>query len=299
MTGRPSVIVIGDVMTDIIVKLNTSIAADADTPAHIETHIGGAAANLARWLVFQGAAVRLIGRVGVADHARLTTELTEIGVEARLGPDHTCHTGTLVCLVDQTGERSFLTDRGANDALSTDDAPIDVLDECQHLHVSGYALTAPGPRQAVGALIQEASARGLTVSVDPGSVTLIKDLGADTFLDATRRATLICPNAAEAAALTGHAAREDQLRVLSECYPLVIIKDGKNGAQLFEKESEQMPHAAAPSEPAVDTTGAGDAFLACFLAAWLGDTPLANCLEQATRAGRDAIRHLGGGPPNR
>lgn len=299
MTGKPSAVVVGDVMTDIIVKLNMPIAAGTDTPAHIETHIGGAAANLARWLASDGVAVRLVGRVGADDHAQFRTEFAKIGIDARLGSDRTHKTGTLICLVDQTGERSFLTDRGANDALSREDAAIEVLDGCQHLHVSGYALTAPGARQTVCTLMQEASTRGLTISVDPGSVSLIEDLGASGFLDATRLATLICPNTAEAAALTGQAARKDQFVALRERYPLVIIKDGKNGAQLFENESEQMLHAAAPSEPAVDATGAGDAFLACFLAAWLGDTPLANCLEQATRAGGNATRHLGGGPPNR
>jgi hypothetical protein len=44
------VIVLGDVMTDLIVRTQAPIAVGSDTPSRIETHAGGAGANLAVWL---------------------------------------------------------------------------------------------------------------------------------------------------------------------------------------------------------------------------------------------------------
>ena len=226
---------------------------------------------------------------------RPAPKLARIRVEWRALP-HTSDCAIEVVLPD--GERSFLTDRGANDALSIRDLSSDLLDGCRHVHVSGYALTATGPRTAVAGFLDQAAARGLSISVDPGSTTVVETVGADTFLARTRHARLIAPNAAEAAALTGTDDRNAQIAALKATFPLVIIKDGKNGAQLLENESRQMLATAARREPTVDSTGAGDAFLAGFLAAWLSDVPLADCLAQATWAGGDATRHFGGGPPD-
>ena len=54
-----------------------------------------------------------------------------------------------MALVDADGERSFLTDRGANNALEAADIPDGLIDGAAHIHLSGYSFFAPSPRAAV------------------------------------------------------------------------------------------------------------------------------------------------------
>src|SRR5436190_11480497 len=109
----PTVLVIGDVMTDIIVRPEGPVAVGADMRAAIRMLPGGAGANQACWLAFEAASVRFAARVGDADHARQKALLACYDVDARLSADAALPTGTLVTLLSPDGERSFLTDRAA------------------------------------------------------------------------------------------------------------------------------------------------------------------------------------------
>ena len=128
------IVVIGDVMVDVVVRLSGPIAAGSDTPAEIVQRGGGAAANVAAWLARSGAAAILVGRVG--DDARgraVVTALRDEGVDVRVAVDPQRPTGTCVVLVAPDGERSMLPDRGANAAL----APTPLTADAAHVHVAG------------------------------------------------------------------------------------------------------------------------------------------------------------------
>ena len=62
-----------------------------------------------------------------------------------LAADAALETGRLIAMVDPSGERSFLTDRGANDGLAADDIPDALIDRADHIHISGYSFVRPGP----------------------------------------------------------------------------------------------------------------------------------------------------------
>src|SRR4051794_9905766 len=95
----PTVLVIGDVMTDIIVRPEGLVALGADRRAEIRTLPGGAGANQACWLAHEGIATRFAARVGAGDRARQKMLLSGYGVDARLGADESFPTGTLVTLL--------------------------------------------------------------------------------------------------------------------------------------------------------------------------------------------------------
>ena len=73
-------------------------------------------------------------------------ELMGYGVDARLVMDPERPTGTCVVMVTHKGERTMLSDPGANAALSPDDLPHDLFVPGAHLHVSGYTLLSEGSR---------------------------------------------------------------------------------------------------------------------------------------------------------
>lgn len=291
------VVVVGDVMTDIIVRPEGELIRGADRRASIRLHGGGSGANQAAWLAALGHAVTLVARVGAEDAARCAADLVAHGVEPLLAIDPALPSGRLVTILAPDGERSFLTDRGANDALAAADLPRDVLAAAEHLHVSGYALVAPGPRAAVLDYARAAGALGLSTSLDPPSSSFIAELGAHAFLDATRDFSIVFPNEDEAMALTGETAPERQAAALGEVYELVVLKRGMQGALVRDRQGASWALAADPTG-IVDTTGAGDAFAAAYLDAHLAGLPVTLCLERAVALGTRAARQPGGRPPH-
>jgi ribokinase len=295
------IVVLGDVMVDVVARLSGPVAVGSDSAARIEWGFGGSAANVAAWLVVAGAASpALVGRVG--DDARgdaAASELTALGVDARLAKDANEATGACIVLVAPGGERSMLPDAGANDALAVDDLPDSLLVAGGHLHVVGYTLLREGSRPAALAAISRAKATGMTVSVDPSSAALLSP----GFLDLAEGADLLLPNADEALALTGASDPSQAARQLAKRFPTVVVKLGAEGAlwmsREFEGESawDLEPDAATGQLPELDTTGAGDAFAAGLLASRVqGELP-PHSLSRASLLAKTAIRTPGGRPP--
>jgi sugar/nucleoside kinase (ribokinase family) len=289
------VLVVGEVMTDIIVRPTGPLVVGSDRRASILARPGGSGANQAVWLAAAGLAVRFAARVAATDRDRLTAQFAQAGVEARLGGDPERPSGTLVTIVAPDGERSFLTDKGANAALSAEDLPATLLDDCRMLVVSGYSLFEPTPRMAVIALLRAALARGVPVAVDPASVGFLEEVGPADFLGWTAGATMIFANDAEAAALTGLVESDGQVRALGASYGRVVIKRGAAGAVLGDR-SGILCSRPAPAVAVVDSTGAGDAFAAAFIAVELSGAAVEAALQQAILAGADAVTRLGGRP---
>ena len=292
---RPRVLVVGDVMTDIICRPEGPLVVGSDRRASIVSRPGGSGANQAVWLTAFGLDVRFAARVGSADRDILASQFSAAGVEAVLAGDSERASGALVTLVTPDGERSFLTDRGANSGLAPDDLPATLLEGCQMLVVSGYSLFEPGPRAAVLGLMATARQRSVPIAVDPASVGFLEEVGPRTFLTWTAGATVIFANDAEALALSGAADTAAQMRLLGARYPRVVINPGAAGAARGGSVGVTLA-LPAPAVPVVDSTGAGDAFAAAFIAAELrGATPV-DCLRRAVAAGAEAVQHVGGRP---
>jgi sugar/nucleoside kinase (ribokinase family) len=109
---------------------------------------------------------------------------------------------------------------------------------------------------------------------------------------ACQSADLFLPNADEARRMTGIQELDRAIRRLAEVCPLVVVKDGPNGA--FACSRGEILHMAALSLQPVDTTGAGDCFDAGFVKAWLEGRPLADCLRWGNIVGGLSTLALGG-----
>ncbi|SFF42490.1 carbohydrate kinase family protein [Blastococcus tunisiensis] len=289
---RPRVVVVGDVATDVVVVLSGEPAPGSDRPAAIRTRGGGAGANVAAHLARLGAGTTLVGCVGDdAPGTGLAAELAAVGVELRLRTVPGTPTGTIVSLVEPGGQRSMLADRGANLRLRPADVPHPAPGE--HLHLSGYTLLDPGPRAAGLAALEAAADAGCTVSLDPASTGPLAGYGVDRFLADTARATMLLPNADEARLLTGCGDPGDAARALAARHRIVAVSLGADGA--LWASGDVLVH--RPTHPAdvVDTTGAGDAFAAGLLAAWLrspDDSP-ASLLDAGLALAAEVVRRPG------
>ena len=289
------ILVVGDVMTDVIVVPEGPIVKGSDRRATVRSRPGGSGANQAVWLGAMGADVVFAARVGQTDRAMYENYFRGLGVVAVLAGDREQPSGVLVTIVDPDGERSFLTDRGANLNLSPDDLPPSLLDDVGMVMVSGYSFFAPGPRAAVQGLFAAARARGIAVAVDPASVGFLVEVGVTQFLDWTSGAGWIFANESEAEALTGVAGYEAQMRALGERFTNVVIKRGRLGAALGGRDGVRVL-LPAPEVTVVDSTGAGDAFAAGFIAAHVAGDNDATALAKGIAAGAKAVQSIGGQP---
>ncbi len=292
-----SVLVVGDIITDIIVIPEGPLVRGSDRRATIRSRPGGSAANLAIWLASFGVPVRFAARVGAADLETHRTHLARHNVTPLLAPDPDLPSGVLISIIDPDGERSFLTDRGANLNLSAVDLPVDILDGQSRVSVSGYCFFADRPRAAVMTLLKAARARGIPTSIDPASVGFLREIGPDSFLRWAREAGIgtILANADEARELSGASEINEQMQTLGRSFERVVIKRGSAGAALGGA-SGVLLSLPAPSVDVVDTTGAGDAFAAGFIAADLEKRPPEACLQAGIAAGSRAVTAIGGQP---
>ena len=289
------VIVIGDVMTDVIVIPEGPLVRGSDRRASITQRPGGSGANQAVWFGSMGTNVSFVARVGARDKPHLEAYLRGFHVDPILVADPARPSGILVTIVDPDGERSFLTDRGANLLLSHSDMPVWLLDDTRYLVVSGYSLFADQPRHAARWMAEEARSRSIPVAVDAASVGFVEEVGVKQFLEWTRGFSTLFANGDEAVALSGRQDLEEQMRVLGANYGRVVIKLGAAGAAVGDAAGVKV-RLPAPKVRVVDTTGAGDAFASAFISAELAGGDLEACLRRGIEAGSAAVTKIGGQP---
>ena len=260
---------LGDLVLDVIVRLEQPLATGADATSRIVLRPGGQAANVAAWIAALGGRSRFVGKRGADDAGVLAaSRLLELGVEL-VGPVEPEGNGVIVSLVHPSGERTMCSDRGVAPELRPEEIEEEWFRGCEHLHVSGYALLRAPVRFAAGRAIECARAAGGRVSIDLSSWSAIRDFGPDRF----------CSLLEELAPDVVFANEEEERIVggrIGDGY--WIVKRGPAGASFDGDE-----RAALPTERVLDSTGAGDAFAA----GWLVGGPdlaleaAARCVQQA------------------
>jgi len=256
--------VLGDLLLDVIVRLEEPLARDADASALTTVGPGGQAANVAAWAAELGAAARVVCKRGDDDAGRLAAA----GLEARgvevVGPVVPGRSGTVVSLVSTDGSRTMASDRGVAPELVADEVDPGWLADRDHLHLSGYALL----RSPIDGAALRAAELAPRLSVDLSSWSVIEAFGAERFRE---RIESLAPAVVFA--------NEDEERVLGGpiAGPTWVLKRGAAGVVV-----DGVVHAAPPAEH-VDSTGAGDAFAAGFLVGGvdLGLEAAARCVARA------------------
>ncbi|MGW5561586.1 carbohydrate kinase family protein [Micromonospora sp. NPDC003944] len=297
MTRPARVVVVGDVITDVVAVLSGPLAAGSDTGAAISIGGGGQAANTAAWIAAQRVDVTLVGAVGDDDAGRdRVAELDRAGVDCAVERVEGAPTGTVIVLAADH-ERTMVSQRGANLRLSAAhvERAVAAAPDAGHLHLSAYTLLDVESRGAGLRALAAARERGLTTSVDAASAAPLRRVGAAAFLSWVRDVDLLLVNADEATVLAGGLDPAAQGRALSATARRVVVKRGAAGAVWVDRTT---PVCVAPARrvAVVDVTGAGDAFAAGLLTAWLaGATPTA-ALNRATDLGALAVSTAGARP---
>jgi sugar/nucleoside kinase (ribokinase family) len=270
---RPRIVVLGDLMLDVVLTPARPLLTGTDVPGHVALRQGGSAATTARWLARLGARSTLVCAVGRDNEGRgLVSALEGDGVRVRATRVAAERTGRIGVLVAPSGERSFVADRAAADRLTPADlAPATFRADLLHLPV--YSLLGEPLGRAGRRAIDHARAAGALVSLDLSSVAPLLADGRRAALRLVRDTApdVLFATRVEAEALSG--GRDTS--VLGDIAAVVVIKQGRSGASVLARSASgplAFDVATAPLE-AADTTGAGDAFDAGFLVAWLTADP--------------------------
>jgi len=193
----------------------------------------------------------------------------------------------VVVLVGPGGERTMLSDRGAAAGLAVADLP--PLDGVDHVHLSGYVLGV-GSCDAGLAALAAARAAGASTSLDPQATGAFP---AD-LLPRLGGVDLLLPNTAELAAFTG-SPEPRSAGALLDVARAVVVTAGRAGASWVDGDGVcTVPAVDAPE--VADATGAGDAFDAALLAAWLAGADPEAALRAGCAAGAEAVSLRGGRP---
>jgi len=231
--------------------------------------------------VRQGVACAYGGGHGIGPLGdRVRSALEAEGIDVLLDPSSNADTGFDIALIDDEGERTFVTVFGAEASLSADDlagirlGDTDLnehdlnehdlnehdLNEHDLVHVSGYGLLA-STNAAVLAPWIATIAPGHTVLVDPGP--LGSDIPAEVLASVAVRADWFSCNLREALVLTGAVDARGAATALRETWRAVIIRLGPEGCLVAVDDVVHVPGFAVE---ATDTNGAGDAHTGAFLA---------------------------------
>jgi sugar/nucleoside kinase (ribokinase family) len=282
------VVCVGDLMVDVLARLPGPLAPGSDTPAVVEFTGGGAAANVATWLVTAGARATFVGRTGDDPLGQqAVAELEAAGVEPVVTVDASRPTGTCIVLVGPDGERTMIPSAGAN-GVSNDVVVLPAT--ADWLYLSGYALLSAGARPFALAALEHARERGWAVAVDAASAAPLA--AAPDFLSWLGGSVLVLANEDEAAVLTGFDEPGAAAQALAVRCGHAVVKRGAAGA--VWSDGSGVRSVPAVDVAVVDSTGAGDAFAAGFLAC-AGD--VAESLQAAVALATRAVGRVGARPP--
>lgn len=258
----------------------------------IDLHSGGLAHTTGIALAKLGIPAAVVGRVGRDLFGTfLIDTLREHQVEVHVGRDDTGSTSTTVVAVAGNGERSFLHLPGANTRLTREDVPEALLASSRVVHLGGYFLLPALDGSPAAAMLQQARTHGCRTSLDVAWDPCGRWMG--TLAPCLPHLDLLFGNREELARVTHVDDPPRMASVLRELgVRIVAVKLGEDGA--YVDGGSWRGRLPAFSVDVVDTTGAGDAFCAGFLAGYLRGWDLEHTTRFANAVGAMCVTSVGG-----
>ncbi|AJZ89574.1 Fructokinase [Beauveria bassiana D1-5] len=231
---------------------------------------GGAPANVAVGIARLGGNSGFIGRVGddpfgrfmqrTLDEEKVNTDFMHLDAGQR--------TSTVVVNLDEHGERTFtfMVRPSADLFLQYDDIPS--FSHHQWLHVCSIALSAEPSRSTTFSAMEQIKKAGGQVSFDPNIRPDLWHNAAELqacLIRALLLADVVKLSVEELIFISGKADLREGIKELAGRYQmsLLLVTQGKDGVLVYYRG--EIYHFDARPVVCVDTTGAGDAFVAGLL----------------------------------
>jgi ribokinase len=285
------IVVIGSLNMDLVVrvpqlpKLGETIAGSG-----FQMICGGKGANQAVAAARLGTQVAMVGRVGAdAFGESLRANLVDSGVNTDyvLIDEGSASGAAMILVRDRDGDNSIVIAPGANGRVSFEDVA-----GAKRLFEDAKALIMQFevPLEVVEQSADLARQFGVKVVLNPAPAYSVP-------INFLRKADYIILNETEAEILSGRSvgdlatARSAGQALVDEGLPVIILTLGENGALLVTQED--VLHVPARKVGVVDTTAAGDAFVAAFTKAIINGYALMEAVRYAVCAGTIAVTRFG------
>jgi sugar/nucleoside kinase (ribokinase family) len=277
-------------MAETTVHLGGDVVRGGEVVVQIASQSGGSAANIAADLVQHGLPARFIGHVGDdLTGASLVDDFERSGGETALV--RRGRTASVITLVDPDGERSFLTDYGDGNNVKPSDVAESWLDDAALCVLVSYSLFSDA-YDAAAALMELANNRGIPIALDASSALELVGFGVMRYrrLLALYKPQVVFLNEREARALELDA---DDPESWFDGPAVTVIHQGPNPAIALVPGKAPIVAPAARVARVIDTTGAGDAFAAGFIGAWLSGATARTALEAGHRLAAQVVQVAG------
>ena len=259
----------------------------------LEIHTGGCANNTAIALTRLGLAAGAMGKVGTDAFGDLILQkLMDDGVDTvGMQQDPDSSTSFTFVAVASDGERTFYHYIGANGELCEADLDWEVIKSAKILHIAGALVMPRFDGAPMANVLQKAKTLGITTSLDTAYDATGKWM--ETLEPCLPYVDMFMPSIVEAQQLTGLSDAREIAQFLRRNYGIhtIAIKMGEDGSYVSTPEREHF--AKAYSVTAVDATGAGDAYVAGFLAGTLMGWDLKATAELASATGAACVTAIG------
>jgi sugar/nucleoside kinase (ribokinase family) len=247
--------VIGDVNLDIVSLLSQPLQINSDTKTSNSFSLGGSPCNMSMWLSHIGTPVDFLAAVGtdlIGDWIK--QELTRGGISTNYIQEIAdSNSGSCIIMVNADGQRTMLPDPAANLALKLTDKETQVISNSSVVVMSAYSFLRTETRPLALEVVEVVKNCSARLVIDAASSAPITAAGVDLVREYLANADLVLAN-------------QDEFDVLDD--PVwttgladLVVKLGGAGAKWIRNgEVECVVPAVAVN--AIDTTGAGDSFLA-------------------------------------
>ncbi|WP_081322545.1 sugar kinase [Microbacterium testaceum] len=247
--------------------------------------IGGAESNVAVGLQRLGIDAAWLGRVGDDPLGeRIARELRGEGLDVLALVDAGAPTGLMIKERPSAASTAvhYYRRGSAGSRLAPDDLPAGWIEDADLLHVTGITpLLSDTARSTVLAAVERARAAGIPVSFDINyrSALAVAEIAGPVLREIAERATLVFGGVEELGLLGPDA----MASLLAAGVAQVVVKRGPEGAAVFTTDglTEALGFVIEP----LDTVGAGDAFVAGYLSAWLEDLRAEDALVRGNACG--------------
>lgn len=262
------VVALGELLVDF-----TENGVSAQTNPIFEANPGGAPCNVLSMLQKLGAKTAFIGKVGKDSFGKMLRDaVTEQGIDTKnLIMDEEIPTTLAFVQTAPDGDRSFSFYRNPGADMMLDQADIDVslLRNTRLFHFGSLSMTAHGVEAATKMAVRTAKDAGALISFDPNlrpPLWKSLDMAREKIAYGISQCDILKISDDEIAFFTGTANVDEGVSRIQKQYhtPLIFATMGKLGSRVYHDGSMT---ACEPflNEGTIETTGAGDTFMACVL----------------------------------
>jgi sugar/nucleoside kinase (ribokinase family) len=254
---------------------------------------GGDATNASQVMARLGKNVAVAAKIGndLIGHV-IKNSVEESGVNtAYVKMDTRSSTALSVVLINSKGNRCFLFYPGSMREFSMEDIDPAALQKARHINFGSFFAHPEMDRGGALELFKLAKASGATTSADITHDSY--GTGFAGIKDSLRYVDYFMPSYIEGKYLTGETEPEKiaDFIIRETGDKTVVIKMGEEGC--FIKSQGKCIRSRAFKTTAVDTTGAGDNFVAGFLTGLTNGWELEKCAEFANAVAGFSVQHLG------